>query len=714
VGAMRPGERGVVRWLAVGVFALMAVAPSLCAQEPRLRGSTSRQALALKAFGNDAPWYLENIPFLEIDDAAIQETYYYRWKLYRSHLREIGEQGTVVTEFLPSVPWARHPYEDLNDSSSFHILEGRWLRNPAYVALLVDHLYAGGGNDRHFSESIAAATFAWIQVTGDPAPAVRHLDAMQHVYNLWDDHFDAERNLYWVEPLLDATEYTISSIDASGAGFAETSNPKDDGFTGGYAFRPSINAYQFGNAMAIAELARLGGQPEVTAVYARRAEALRTATLGQLWNPALGHFTDVYQRSTKTVTKGEFVRGRELVGFVPWQFELPGREERAGAPAYGSAWQHLLSASELGGAYGLRTVEPSYPRYLVQYRYDAATGLRECQWNGPSWPFQTSQTLSGMANLLRDYRHDGVTATDYVHLLRQYTRQHRIGGDRLDLEEDYNPDVGGPIVGLPRSHHYIHSTYNDLVMTGLLGIRPRTDEAFEMDPLLPAARGPEQPIRYFLLRGLRYHGHELTVVYDVDGSRYGAGAGLSVFSDGRPLLVGGALKRTVLPLKTRLLPSARVPVDLAVNVWAREPSAFEGDLPVASVSSVAPDASVYEPIDGRLWFFPEIAHGWSPAVADALQPDWYGVDLRHPVQVGSVELAFFADGAGFAAPQKVVVQVRVGGVWRAAGSTTPVANGMTRLVFGALKAQEIRVVMEKKAAGDRIRLIAFRVFGPGA
>ncbi|WP_158790603.1 hypothetical protein [Granulicella sp. L60] len=175
--------------------------------------------MAQQNFGDDAPWFLANIPFLDIDDSEIQKVYYYRWKLYRAHIREIGPQGTTVTEFLSDVPWARHPYTDLNDSSSFHIMEGRWLRDPAYVNSLVDHLYTGGGNDRHFSESIAAATYAWTLVTGDPAPAIRHLDTMQHIYNLWDDHFDPSRNLYWIEPLLDATEYTISSIDASGAGF---------------------------------------------------------------------------------------------------------------------------------------------------------------------------------------------------------------------------------------------------------------------------------------------------------------------------------------------------------------------------------------------------------------------------------------------------------------------------------------------------------------
>jgi len=40
-------------------------------------------------------------------------------ELYRSHIREIGAQGTTVLEFLDDVPWAMEPYTDLNDSRPF-------------------------------------------------------------------------------------------------------------------------------------------------------------------------------------------------------------------------------------------------------------------------------------------------------------------------------------------------------------------------------------------------------------------------------------------------------------------------------------------------------------------------------------------------------------------------------------------------------------------
>lgn len=688
------------------VVSLLGWATASSAQ-PRPQAPTlPLSSLATQYFGADAPWYLANIPFLEIDDPEIQQIYYYRWKVYRSHIRQIGPQGTTVLEFLPNVPWARQPYTDLNDSASFHLMEGRWLRNPTTVDDLIDHLYTGGGNDRHFSESIAAATYATTLVTGDPAPALRHLDTMQHIYNLWDDHFDRQRNLYWIEPLLDATEYTISSIDASGAGF--TNHPSTDqnhnGFTGGFAFRPSINSYQYANALAIAHLATLAHQSAVASDYTARAERLRTAVLTQLWNPTLQHFTDIYQRSTSFVTAGNFIRGRELVGYTPWLYELPPTTRQQ---PFDRAWQHLLDPQELAGPYGLRTVEPSYPKYLMQYRYDAATGQPECQWNGPSWPFQTSQALTALANLLDDYPAAGPTRDDYLRLLRQYTHQHFLTPGHPDIQEDYNPETGRPIVGLPRSHHYLHSTYIDLILNGLLGIRPRPDNTLELAPLLPAPSDAQQrPIRYFFLQHLAYRGHDFSILYDADGTRYHVGRGLTVYMDGHRLRGPMPLGHILIPFPPAKPYQPHRQIDLAIN-----PGFPYGPQPTASSGTAQ---QIAQAIDGRMWFFPEIPNGWSPT---SNGPGWYAVDLRQPHALTSIKLFFLAEGNTFTAPSSYRLQYQSGNAWHDIPQQThtpqrPIAGGVNTITFPELHAQSLRVLFSAMPASQHFRLIEFEAFGP--
>jgi len=672
--------------------------------------------MAQEYFGADALWFLNNIPFLEIDDPEIQQIYFYRWKLLRSHIREIGPQGTTILEFLDNVPWARQPYTDLNDSASFHLMEARWMRDPTVVDDLIDHLYTGAANDRHFSESIAAATYSTTLVTGDPGPALRHLDTMQHIYNAWDDHFDRARNLYWIEPLPDATEYTISSIDASGAGFTDhpSTDQNHNGFTGGFAYRPSINSYQYANAMAIAQIATEARQPDVAKDYRERADRLRTAMLVQLWNPELQHFTDRYQRSTPYVTAGDFIRGRELVGYVPWAFELPPHDDSASSKAYSQAWSHLLSPDQLAGSHGMRTVEPSYPRYLTQYRYDQATGRPECQWNGPSWPFQTSQVLTGLANLLEDYPPSATSRADYLRLLRQYTHQHFLSPGKPDIEEDYNPDTGVPIVGLPRSHHYFHSTYIDLVLSGLIGIRPRADNIMEVDPLIPTHPGAEQRIRYFALQGLAYHHHDISVFYDEDGSRYHIGSGLSIFVDQQRVSGPSPLAPTQvnLPRVSRAItpPATHTlhRIDLAVN-----PGFPYG--PLSSASSADPAAPAEQAVDGRLWFFPEISNGWSPSAPAGTS--WYQIDLRTPQTIGSVELYFFADGEHYQPPPSFQVQYEINAGWKdiptqARAPQIPLANGENRISFPPVRTQQLRIVFKNPPTPARLRLIEAKTFAP--
>jgi hypothetical protein len=614
-----------------------------------------------------------------------------------------------VLEFLDNVPWARQPFTDLNDSASFHILEGRWLRDPRIVDSLIDHLYSGGGNDRHFSESIAAATESRTRVTGDPAPGVSHLDEMRSIYEQWGDHFDRARGLYWIEPLLDATEYTIASIDASGAGFSD--NPSSDqnrnGFTGGFTFRPSINSYQYANALAIARFADLADRPAVAADYLQKAAALRAAVLNQLWNPTLTHFVDRYQQSTPYVTAGEFVRGRELVGFVPWAFELPPPEATLSSH-FEVAWAHVLAASEFAGSHGLRTVEPSYPRYLKQYRYENASGMPECQWNGPSWPFQTSQVLTGLANLLDDYPQTIIGKADYLRLLRQYARQH-LGGDQPDIQEDYDPDTGRPIVGLVRSHHYEHSTFVDLIINGLIGIRPRSDEILEIAPLIPSAQSSaERPIRHFALQRISYHGHNIGIFFDAEGDRYSAGRGFSVFVDGKRRYGPGELRRVSIPLPApRSLAKIAARIDLAAN-----PGLADG--PIASASSVAAGSAIAEAIDGRLWFFGSNRNGWSPAVQES-GASWYAVDFRKTRRIGSAKLYFFAEGSEYLPPKAFRLQYQTSTGWQDIPSQQrrprkPIGNGENSVTFPPLLTQSVRAVFARPAGQANLRLIEAEVF----
>jgi hypothetical protein len=77
-----------------------------------------------------------------------------------------------------------------------------------------------------------------------------------------------------------------------------------------------------------------------------------------------------------------------------------------------------------------------------------------------------------------------------------------------------------------REKGYNHSTYGDLIINGLVGLRPRADNMVEVNPLVP-----EGTCDYFCLDGITYHGVTLTIFYDRTGERYGKGEGLHLLAN---------------------------------------------------------------------------------------------------------------------------------------------------------------------------------------
>jgi len=89
-----------------------------------------------------------------------------------------------------------------------------------------------------------------------------------------------------------------------------------------------------------------------------------------------------------------------------------------------------------------------------------------------------------------------------------------------------------------RSRYYNHSTFADLVITGVVGLVPRADNTIEIFPLLP-----DGVWNYFCLDGVNYHGHTLTIIWDKDGTKYNRGVGLIVLADGKEIARGQNLAK---------------------------------------------------------------------------------------------------------------------------------------------------------------------------
>lgn len=88
------------------------------------------------------------------------------------------------------------------------------------------------------------------------------------------------------------------------------------------------------------------------------------------------------------------------------------------------------------------------------------------------------------------------------------------------------------VVHLSQGYKYNHAHFIDLIVGAVAGLQPHaagpSPPSVTVQPLQPS----DAALSWWALDGAVVNGRVVTVLWDVDGSRYGRGAGLSVFIDG--------------------------------------------------------------------------------------------------------------------------------------------------------------------------------------
>ena len=442
-------------------------------------------------------WLQQEIPLFECPDSEVEELYYFRWWSFRKHL-VATTNGFAFTEFLTRPA-------PVSSALGHHLAEGRWLHDQKYLDDYVRYWLRDTGRRQllhKYSSWLDVALWQRYLVTGDKQFPVSLLADLAGDYRQWETERLSTNGLFWQYDVRDAMEESIS-------GSRTNKN-----------LRPSINSYMFGNAQALANIAKLAGNRKLAHEFSAKAADLQQLVAKQLWN-ADAQFFEVRRDD------GRFADVREETGFLPWMFGLPADDKK-----YSPAWSQLADPAGFAAPYGITTAERRHPQFRTH-------GSGHCEWDGAVWPFASSQTLTALANFLRDYRTANLTRQNYFDAFLTYAHSQHAQG-RPYIGEYLDETTGQWIDGKnDRSRFYNHSTFADLIITGLVGLVPRADRTVEISPLLP-----DGTWNWFCLDRVRYHGHTLTILWDVDGSRYGRGQGLFVFCDGK--VIAHASKLTKL------------------------------------------------------------------------------------------------------------------------------------------------------------------------
>jgi hypothetical protein len=363
------------------------------------------------------------------------------------------------------------------------------------------------------------------------------------------------------------------------------------------------------------------------------------------------------ERHSSTWPCNKPVSVRELLGLGPAYYHgvVPAAAPGGGATKFDGMWKALFDDKDgFWAEYGPTTVERR------STCFNNSLDTKECNWAGPSWPYETSRVLTGLSRFLIDYPASqsasaGMTAAHYTKLLRTYARSMTQStvingsvpwvGENIEPDKGYwvarsvmyrggqgtvdplhpwipvaeNPrvqavncsackgtcydrdwssdgqkcwngnttlfkmidpcDVGcscvppsasydylthstvacchyGPPMGScdgkrqatsdkDRGKDYNHSTFLDLIIEGLIGLRATFSNIFVVQPLADAS------IKWFALDNLAYHGHDVTVVWDPDGAKWGGVGGckgLCVFVDGKVAARSDTLARLTVTL----------------------------------------------------------------------------------------------------------------------------------------------------------------------
>jgi hypothetical protein len=436
-------------------------------------------------------WMEKNVPLFECPQDNFEEMYYYRWWTLRKHIKKTPV-GYVMTEFLVDRSYA-DKYNMISCALGHHIYESRWLHEPQYLDQYVHAWYRGNEGKpmeklRKFSSWTADALYHRFLVNNDKKFLIDMLPDLDEEYCSWESDHRLESGLFWQEDVRDGMEESISG-----------------GRRKKYA-RPTINSYMYGNARALSKMYTMTGDNLLAEKYRLKSDTIQHLVEQKLWNEDHQFFETLRGESLANV--------REAIGYLPWYFNLPSSAK------FDVAWKQVMDEEGFLAPYGLATAERRHPLFRK-------AGCCNCEWDGAIWPFATAQTMTAMANFMNNYSQNILTDSVYFKLMElyvecQYHRGRPYIGEYLDEVHGYwlKGDQ-------ERSRYYNHSTFNDLIITGLIGLRPREDNTIEVNPLLPQDKWD-----WFCLDNILYHGKILTILWDKNGDRYHQGKGFKVLVDG--------------------------------------------------------------------------------------------------------------------------------------------------------------------------------------
>ena len=447
-------------------------------------------------------YWAENLPYIDVPKKAVQKAIDYRWWLERFNSLDANIPGYDY-QYPVTIEGVLGYNNAIILTQPMHLQDTKWLRSPylAYGQLLsagnssqssafLDNPGNRNNWNNHYGQYLAEAGYEAFNVIGGGAELAENLayyfghDATGQLDH-YGNHIEGRDLIAYRNNYMTGNDADTISMHAPGTGTWKAHGE---------------NAYVWAAADAAAKLYEQLGNTEQAKYYRDLADKIKADVLELMWCEECQKFETYAVRPTGTqhnANQPNLVKYTEsnnynyfAVGLVP--------DDAASVTKYKEALKAFSNGKEF----------PIFPFYTANQVHN-----QEVSGSNNFSNINFTVQLRLYESALRTYDKEQTYITDDMLAMMAEWMAWNVYPDAGDVRYPNNNEFhnidGRTYENYYRSwiYHNILGNYTYLFIEDMAGIQPRSDEKIELSPI-------DFSYDHFMVNNARYHGHDLTVVWD--------------------------------------------------------------------------------------------------------------------------------------------------------------------------------------------------------
>ena len=447
-------------------------------------------------------YWAENLPYIDVPKKAVQKAIDYRWWLERFNSLDANIPGYDY-QYPVTIEGVLGYNNAIILTQPMHLQDTKWLRSPylAYGQLLsagnssqssafLDNPGNRNNWNNHYGQYLAEAGYEAFNVIGGGAELAENLayyfghDATGQLEH-YGNHIEGRDLIAYRNNYMTGNDADTISMHAPGTGTWKAHGE---------------NAYVWAAADAAAKLYEQLGNTEQAKYYRDLADKIKADVLELMWCEECQKFETYAVRPTGTqhnANQPNLVKYTEsnnynyfAVGLVP--------DDAASVTKYKEALKAFSNGKEF----------PIFPFYTANQVHN-----QEVSGSNNFSNINFTVQLRLYESALRTYDKEQTYITDDMLAMMAEWMAWNVYPDAGDIRYPNNNEFhnidGRTYENYYRSwiYHNILGNHTYLFIEDMAGIQPRSDEKIELSPI-------DFSYDHFMVNNVRYHGHDLTVVWD--------------------------------------------------------------------------------------------------------------------------------------------------------------------------------------------------------